>query len=93
MKTLSNLLKLEHQMKHKKKVMKGMLMYRWKLPRTPKATINVSKCSIGSQKKDDYIYQENGQNTMQQKKLAVATLLTKFLKKKYSIIFQEPWTH
>jgi hypothetical protein len=28
MKTLSNLLKLEHQMKHKKKVMKGMLMYR-----------------------------------------------------------------
>jgi len=46
-----------------------------------------SKCSIGSQKRDDYIYQENGQNRMQQKKLAVITLLTMFLEKNYSNYF------
>jgi hypothetical protein len=30
-KTLNNLPKLEHQMKCKNKVMKGMLMHRWEL--------------------------------------------------------------
>jgi hypothetical protein len=42
------------------------------------------ECSIGSQKKDDHIYQENGKKRMQQKKPIVATLLTKYLQENYS---------
>ncbi len=59
------------------------------LLRILEATVNVFKNLIGWQKKDGYIYQENGQKMMQQKKPTITTLLMKFLKENYSNYFSK----
>jgi len=43
------------------------------------------ECSIGSRNKDGYVYQKkNDRKKMQRKKVAITTLLTKFLEENYS---------